>query len=300
MFKKESIKHLAFCMGISLLVAVSRINGQDADPAFKTRVTLRPQRTGFYTRTPVWIFIRIENNDPDGPRLVNCPLDDHFFISDEAGNPLSLGSPQNRCRSGRRMQLGEVLEDSGNVSKSYFVIGKRDPFLPPGRYRVQFQWLEPGHALLASDPVTFQVSDPKGDEKKALRLLHLGDRHYRLKELKASDDCYRKLVEKYPHSMYAANALELLFRNHKNRYHREDAHIRMHTAKRLLEDYPEAEFNIGSILYTLEEDYRREDKIEEFMSYLGHLMDKQTNPRFVAEMEKTRRRLHSVTSMREE
>ena len=28
------------------------------------------------------------------------------------------------------MQLGEVLEDSGNVSKSYFVIGKRDPFLP--------------------------------------------------------------------------------------------------------------------------------------------------------------------------
>ena len=144
------------------------------------------------------------------------------------------------------------------------------------------------------------VSNPEGQEYKALKLLNDGDRMYRLKKLKESDARYEKLVQKYPESMYAAGALELIFRNHLQRYGTHHREIRNKTAKRLLEQYPNHAMNLGLLFYDLEETYRLNHDIPGLKAYLDTLIQSTPNPDLKSMAEKALHRIMDLADQRAE
>ncbi len=238
---------------------------------FRTQVFIEMGKKDFLVRQPVWINIRIVNEDEEGPRLLNCPLSRFFVIQDKTGNRFYPETESGAVSDYQRLPEGEK-RDRVNILSSYFRIGARSPHLNPGFYRVWFEWNEPGREPLLSDTLTFNVIHPEGEDKKAFGLLQKGDNQYRLKNIEESDAFYQRLVEKYPHSVYAAPALELLLRNHINRFGAEDRRVRERTVKKLFEEYPDADFNMDRALYELEEVYRGRKDVASLKRYLEKLL----------------------------
>jgi len=261
--------------------------------SFNTTIQIRTQEDRFYTRQPVWVTVCIENKGTNGPGLVNVPLDKQFIMEDSQGNRLPVNVDRGESGSSRRMRSGEIIENKVNVIRTFYLLGKRDPYLPSDEYTVIFHWEEEGYRCLSSNKISIVVTDPKGDEFKALNLLNNGDRHYRLKQLEKSDECYLKLVEKYPESMYAANGLELIFRNHLNRYDGEHQAIRIKTAKRLLEEYPEGHYHMSWIFFELEDDYRRQNNLKGLGDYMEFLRNKTPSSEIKSMAEKVLRRIEN-------
>jgi len=85
--------------------------------------------------------------------------------------------------------------------------------------------------------------------------------------------------------MYAAGALELIFRNHLNRYGTRHREIRIKTVRRLLEQYPYHATNLGLLLYDLEQTYRMNNDIPGLKACLDTLVQRTPNPelKFMAE-----------------
>ena len=258
---------------------------------FDAVITLSLPASQFYVRQPVWLSIRVVNRGTVGPHIVNRPWTQYCFVLDSQGNRLSLDTPAEESVPISRVKPGEVMEKHINLVRPYFLLGKRDPCLPPGRYSVYFHWNEVGYESLTSDTITFLVSNPKGQEYKALTLLNEGDRMYRLKKFKEFDARYEELVQKYPESMYAAGALELIFRNHLNRYGTHHREIRIKTARRLLEQYPYHVTNLGLLLYDLEETYRMDNDIPGLKACLETLVQSTPNPKLRSMAEKALRRI---------
>jgi hypothetical protein len=114
---------------------------------------------------------------------------------------------------------------------------------------------------------------------------------YRLKKLTESDARYEELVQKYPESMYAAQALELIFRNHLNQYGTHHREIRIKMARRLLEQYPYHATNPGLLLYDLEETYRMNKDIRGLKACLDTLVQSTPSPEIKSMAEKALRRI---------
>ena len=266
-----------YIVSLFILICLPCLNAQIWIP-FDTEISIWTEGERFYARRPVWVFIRIINRGALGPRIAGIPLLSHFVILDAEGNRLSMEPRPDDLQNSAQMRAGAVIEQKVNIAKSYFVLGQRDPYIPPGRYEIQFTWEEPEHDPLVSNTVNIIISNPKDDELDALKLLNEGDKMYRLKKTKASDACYEQLVERFPNSMYAADALDLVFRNHLGRpgaYHRE---VRMRTAKRILENYPDSEKNFSVLFYELEQDYRAAKDLTGFEDYLKTLAGQTPNP----------------------
>jgi hypothetical protein len=151
------------------------------------------------------------------------------------------------------MSPRSVLEERINIITPFYRLGKRDPYLVPGDYDVVFIYESQGYEPVRSNTVSVCVRDPRGREGRALELLNEGDTQYRLGEIRKSDGCYERLVRKYPESLYAPSALELIFRNHDDRMGPEHRAIRLHAAVRLIDGYRHSEFNTVRMIYELEE-----------------------------------------------
>jgi len=260
--------------------------------SFNTKITIWTVKEQFYTRQPVCVSIKIENGGMIGPCLLHVRLESHFVIKDSEGNRLDFSRPVDKYSFGTRLKPGDVLLKEVNIIKTFFRLGKRDPYLIPGEYVVTFMWEESGYEPLVSNTVSVTITDPVGEELKALKLLNTGDMKFRLKELNASDECYDKLVEKYPNSIYAANALELKLRNHENRYGAEDLEIRIEVAKRLLENYPDHRFNKDRVFYELEEGYKERNDVKALRTYLEELGQKTLDEGIKSRAERVIRRMN--------
>lgn len=280
-----------FFTGLIFFFNLSPIFSSQVLKSFHTTIQIWTQEDRFYTRQPVWVKIRIENKGTDGPGLVNVPLDKQFVMEDSRGNRLPVNVDREEPGSSRRMRSGEIIENRVNVIRAFYMLGKRDPYLPPDEYTVVFRWEEEGYQCLSSNKISIVVTDPKGDDFKALNLLNNGDRHYRLKQLDKADECYLKCVEKYPESIYAANGLELIFRNHLNRYDGEHQAIRIKTAKRLLEEYPNSHYHMSWIFFELEDDYRRQNNLKGFLEYMEFLRTKTPSSEIKSMAEKGLKRI---------
>ena len=149
---------------------------------------------------------------------------------------------------------------SGSKDQHHYTLyrlGKRDPYLVPGDYTVVFVWEEPGYEPIRSDAVNIRVMDPKGREGHALRLLNEGDTHYRLGRIRKSDANYERLVQRYPESVYAAPALEVIFRNHQDGMDRVHQSRRLDSAIKLINDYADCDFNMVRMCFEIEDAVER-------------------------------------------
>lgn len=292
--KNSYLRNRLFVVGAIYLLCTPFAFCQQKLKTFDTKITIWTEKEQFYTRQPVCVSIKIENRGLVGPCLMEVRLEPHFVIKDGEGNRLDFSRPVDKSSFGPRLKPGDVVLKEVNIIKTFFRLGKRDPYLIPGEYIVTFMWEESGYEPLVSNTVSIIIADPAGDELKALNLLNNGDMKFRLKELKESDECYDKLVEKYPNSIYATNALELKLRNHENRYGAEHLEIRIKVAKRLLENYPDRRFNKDRVFYELEEGYKERNDLEGLRTYLEELGQKTLDSVIKSRTERVIRRMNKL------
>ena len=243
------------CIFLSIIWVWTTAGGQHLR-RFDTKVELRTEKTSVITRQPIWVNIRIQNGTRPGPKIDGRALEKHFIIREKNGlilNPASEGSESGIYP----MEPGSLLEARINIITPYYRLGKRDPYLVPGDYTVVFVWEEPGYEPIRSDAVNIRVMDPKGREGHALRLLNEGDTDYRLGRIHKSDANYERLVQRYPESVYAAPALELIFRNHQDGMDRVHQSRRLDSAIKLINDYADCDFNMVRMCFEIEDAVER-------------------------------------------
>jgi hypothetical protein len=202
---------------ICLFFSLTRSPGQishDFLKTFQTQVTIETGKDHYLCREPVWIRIDIRNMQSAGPNLVGQSLHAFFHIQDANGFEFEPQAMHPSSYPLRRMKSGERISKKINVIRNFFKLGRRHPYLPPGKYGIVFQWREKGYHPVSSNIIHIEISDPQNLEKKAFELINAGDNHFRLHEISKSDEQYLKLVQRYPGSVYAPQALELVLRNH--------------------------------------------------------------------------------------
>ena len=235
------LKITILCIALSVLTQSQGQNRHEKLKTFQTQVTIETPKSQYLSREPVWIQIDIRNLLSHGPMLIGQPLHSLFHIQDENGFEFEPHTLQTSSYSLRRMNTGERIAQKINVIRNFFRLGRRHPYLPPGKYKITFYWKEEGHHPVSSNVLHIEISAPHDMEKKAFKLINAGDTHFRLQEISKSDAQYLELVKKYPESVYAPQALELILRNHTGSFGKTHQEMKHNVLKKLLENYKSAD-----------------------------------------------------------
>ena len=241
--------------GISLLVSlfltVATMYGQtNNESPYLNLITISTEKDHFLSQEAIWIFINFKNITKDTLRIDRTTICEGLRVEAIQGARV----PKYLRLSGIPSSLvvpGDSLFDLVDLNTYYGTTGGLYHgwrFIPKGGYRVYIRL--PSYRII-SDTIEITVSEPEGEELKAMNLLTEG---MRLSETVGGErkaaiaKAYKKfeeLVEKYPHSVYAPKALDRAAGCYS--YVSGEEEKALQKCRELLERYPESPYYLGAI-----------------------------------------------------
>jgi len=244
--KAKSIYSTVISLFVSLFLTVATMYGQtNNEGPYLNLITISTEKDHFLSQEAIWIFINFKNTTKDTLRIDRTTICEGLRVGAIQGPRV----PKYLRLSGIPSSLvvpGDSLFDLVDLNTYYgttggLYIGWR--FIPTGHYRVYIKL--PSYRII-SDTIEITVSEPEGEELKALNLLTKG---MKLSETVGDErkaaiaKAYKKfeeLVEKYPHSLYAPKALDRAARCYIYVSGEEEKALQKY--RELLEKYPESPY----------------------------------------------------------
>jgi len=213
-------------------------------------ITISTEKDHFLSQEAIWIFINFKNITKDTLRIDRTTICEGLRVEAIQGARV----PKYLRLSGIPSSLvvpGDSLFDLVDLNTYYGTTGGLYHgwrFIRKGGYRVYIRL--PSYRII-SDTIEITVSEPEGEELKAMNLLTEG---MKLSETVGGErkaaiaKAYKKfeeLVEKYPHSVYAPKALDRAAGCYS--YVSGEEEKALQKCRELLERYPESPYYLGAI-----------------------------------------------------
>jgi len=234
---------LLVCFNLSFAVikgsAVRRDLGK---PATDLEAKLILYKDQYLLREPIWIKITVTNKGEDEGWFYFARVTG-FKIKDSKGEvyPCHVSFSTSGATV---IKPGETLEDETNLLLWYGLPENKFNFrryLPPGEYTIYHQLNE----NIKSKVRHFEIVQPKSDELKAMKLLK--DSYNLVIEKKTNDaiDKLHQLITKFPQSVYAPHALWEMAG--KYRIFIKDIQKTKETYHKLVDNYPHSREAIDAL-----------------------------------------------------
>jgi len=250
--KAKSIYSTVVSLLLSLFFTVATIYGQtnNHQSPYLNLITISTEKDHFLSQEAIWIFINFVNTTKDTLRINRSALREGLRVGAIQGPRVpkylrGSGIPTSFVVPGDSLfalvDLNTYYGTRGGVYHGW-------RFIPKGGYRVYIKL--PSYRI-TSDTVEITVSEPEGEELKALNLLTEG---MKLSETVGGErkaaiaKAYKKfeeLVEKYPHSLYAPKALDEAAGCYM--YVSGEEEKALQKFRELLEKYPESPYYLLAI-----------------------------------------------------
>ena len=133
-----------FLLFTYIILATPTINlsGQQ----FNANITIWTEKNTYLTQEPIWVFIKIENMDANGPKTNEWKLYGCLKVSDSNGIVYKKNDYYSIWNI-PRMKPGEIIEGKCNITVMYGKSGNNpqitlEEFLAPDEYQIQCVWKE--------------------------------------------------------------------------------------------------------------------------------------------------------------
>ena len=196
---------------ISILIlsfhAITFAQWKPADITFNTQITISSNKTEYLFYEDIFIEIKVENFSEPGPYMTG-KIKESLIVTD--ANNVQYKTGFGSYLSDKRLEAGEIKIYDLNLISAYGTWDENNSrlhsFLPVGDYTIQCVWGESNP--IESNTIHLSIKEPKGEEADALnfyikcRLLMPEGKGLR------AEACADSLLNSYPNSIYAPNALK--------------------------------------------------------------------------------------------
>jgi len=245
------------------------------------------EKEDFLVHEPIWTYMRLTNNSAETLALNASSLPQGLRVKAIKGREVSqcfhsgaTGRPG--TKPGESFVKWVDLSGWWGIMRVEISNGWR--FIPAGRYNV---WIEKycpqaESNVIKSNTIEITVSEPKGEELAAWNLLTEASRlQGRNKEVAYKK--FEKLVEKYPHSVYAPKALDRAAGCYTYVDGEEEKALRKY--RELLEKYPESPYYLLAIA-CIEVIYENDKDKAGALKEMKELMKKHPNSKIADRVER--------------
>jgi tetratricopeptide (TPR) repeat protein len=251
------------------------------------QIKIWSDKTEFLTREPISIRYEVKNVGNSPAVMIFHALKGYFKIKDKRGkvypNTLSF-SYGFACDT---LKPNEIFEGSEGIDSRYGIV-------QPGEYICYLESPKWGDTPSAkSNEIKIKVKDSEGEEKKALDMFLEAEKlKYARgkdgkKDLKKRDvgfQKYQELVDKYPNSIYAPQALQAAIGIYKYSVNMEEMRKVIQLCLRLIENYPDS-YSFGDVSCDLIDIYKALKDKQGAIKTLKELIQKHPNSKISAEAE---------------
>ncbi|MFX1537681.1 MAG: tol-pal system YbgF family protein [Promethearchaeota archaeon] len=201
---------------------------------------------------PIWLDMTLTNINQDTVRTFGPCIpcgDTKLQILNEKGDTLPyVGVKADFAGSGHLMQSGEQIYNCHNILDYY---GDREDLirfrLRPGTYSVQATYYGSKSGIISSQKTNFEVREPEGSEKEALRLLKNGYSAQITKESDSAIENFETLIQKFPKSVYVETAYFYLAASYQ--IYKGDTEKCRNVRIETLEKFPDSGYSRGIIAF---------------------------------------------------
>jgi len=279
---------LFFCCVLTSLAIGQRRGEKIEGKPPKLEIGLELFKTKYLLREPIWARFKVTNVGSEAGKFYFDNVD-ALVIKDSKGEvyPCSVYIE----RFAITIKPEQTLEKQSNILQYYgtpenkFKIHR---YLPPEKYSVYY---ELNHCVgsdsyrvkAKSKTHTFEISDPKGDELKAMNLLKESHDLFIEKKYNEAISALNKIIEHYPKSVYAPYALLEVSSIYNLAL--EDSAKALEIYRRLINDFPnsgEAIARLSSLIYY----YKTKPDKPGLITYLNDLIKKHPDTEVAKEAQK--------------
>ena len=279
---------LFFCCVLTSLAIGQRRGEKVQGKPPKLEIDLGLDKTRYSLREPIWVKFKVTNVGSEAGKLYFTNVD-ALVIKDAKGEVYPCSVYIERVPI--TVKPGQTLQKQSNILQYYgtpenkFKIHR---YLPPEKYSVYY---ELNHCVASdsyrvkakSETYTFEISDPKGDELKAMNLLKESHDLFIEKKYNEAISALNNIIEHYPKSVYAPYALLEVSSIYNLAL--EDSAKALEIYRRLINDFPnsrEAISRLSSMIYY----YNTKPDKPGLISYLNELIKKHPDTEVAKEAQK--------------
>lgn len=268
-------------LSIILLLFSTNVKSEDYPYFYDTEIKLEVPKTNYRFYEPIIINFKVINKSEIGP-ILTIPYPNGWIIKDENGKKIN-GAQLISWAETPRLKKDQIVDIrtsltqySNNIYKDYkYIVAAHSP----GKYYITYQYAwERECNQIISNTITIIVKEPNKEEREVLSIINEGFRlHSKLKNhtFKEHNRKYREkskekfiyVVENYPNSIYAPQALYQLCRRIELKYN-----------EQMIYDYPEFP-KVYRCLYNIVKYFRimgNEEEMPEYFTDMSSRVDENT------------------------